>query len=59
VLVANDFQSLYWMINAAFAVHLDMKSHTSGVFTLGKGAIHPHFIKQKVHSSSSTEAKLI
>ena len=34
-LEADDQQSLYWMIDASFGVHPDMKSHTGGVFTMG------------------------
>ena len=37
-LEADDAETLYWYINAAFAVHPDMKSHSGLVFTLGKGA---------------------
>ena len=36
---ADDHQSLYWMIDASFGVHPDMRSHTGGIFSLGKGAI--------------------
>jgi hypothetical protein len=57
-LVADDEQALYWMIDAAFAVHPDMKSHTGGTFSLGKGAIHADSVKQKTNSRSSTEAEL-
>ena len=47
-----------WYIDAAFAVHPDMKSHTGMVFTLGKGAIISGSSKQKTNSRSSTEAEL-
>ena len=35
-LEADDSQILSWYIDAAFAVHLDVKSHTGLVFTRGK-----------------------
>jgi len=38
-LEADNSQELKWYVDAAFAVHPDMKSHTGAVFTLGKGAI--------------------
>ena len=38
-LEANDTNTLTWYIDAAFAVHADMKSHTGGIVTMGKGAI--------------------
>ena len=58
-LEADDTQILYWYIDAAFAVHPDMKSHSGLVFMLGKGAIISSSRKQKVNSRSSTEAEFI
>ena len=57
-LEADDKQSLYWMIDASFGVHPDMKSHTGGIFTLGKGAVISDSTKQKANSRSSTVAEL-
>jgi hypothetical protein len=57
-LEADDTQTLSWHIDAAFAVHPDMKSHTGATFTLGKGMIIADSTKQKVNSRSSTEAEL-
>ena len=56
---ADDTQSATWMIDAAFAVHPDAKSHTGATMTLGKGVICSVSTKQKVNSRSSTEAELI
>jgi hypothetical protein len=58
-LEADDCQTLTWYVNAAFAVHADMKSQTGVVFTLGKGSIISDALKQKVNSRSSTESELI
>jgi hypothetical protein len=58
-LEADDTQTLTWYIDAAFAVHADMKSQTGAVFTMGKGAIISDALKQKVNSRSSTEAELV
>ena len=55
---ADNTQTLTWYIDAAFAVHHDMKSHTGATFTLGKGAIMADSTKQKVNSRSSTESEL-
>lgn len=49
---------LIWYIDAAFAVHPDMKSHSGAVFTLGKGAVLSSSTKQKSNARSSTEAEL-
>ena len=48
-----------WWIDAAFAVHPDMRSHTGAVMTLGSGAIQAISKKQKVNTRSSTEAELV
>jgi hypothetical protein len=57
-LEADDTQTLKWYIDAAFAVHTDMKSQTGAIFTLGKGAVSSSSTKQKVNSRSSTESEL-
>lgn len=57
-LEAGDSQTLSWYIDAVFAVHPDMKSHTGMMFTLDKCAILSSSTKQKVNSRSSTEAEL-
>jgi hypothetical protein len=58
-LEADDTQTMSWYIDAAFAVHPDMKSHTSAVFTMGKGAIISDSLKQKVNSRSSMESEIV
>jgi hypothetical protein len=58
-LEADDTQTMSWYIDAAFAVHPDMKSHTGAVFTMGKGAIISDSLKQKVNSRSSTESEIV
>ena len=58
-LEADDTQTLKWYVDAAFAVHGDMRSHTGSTFSLGKGMIVSDSTKQKVNSRSSTEAELI
>ena len=57
-LEADDLQTLKWYIDAAFAVHADMRSHTGGMLTLGKGAVISDSTKQKTNARSSTEAEL-
>ena len=48
-----------WWADAAFAVHPDMKSHTGGLLSYGKGAIHTVSRKQKLNTKSSTQAKIV
>ena len=46
-------------VDAAFAVHDTMKSHTGMMITLGKGAFYASSKKQKLNTKSSTEAELV
>jgi hypothetical protein len=39
-LEASNTKLMEWWIDASYGVHHDMKSHTGGVFSLGKGAIY-------------------
>jgi hypothetical protein len=48
-----------WWVDASFAVHPDMKSHTGGAMTLSKGALYGTLTRQKLNTKSSTEAKLV
>ena len=48
-----------WSIDAAFAVHMDMKSHTGYCLTLGQGSPISGSQSQTVTARSSTEAELI
>ena len=50
---------LTWSVDAAFAVHNDMKSHTGATVTMGKGGIASWSMKQKITTISSTEAELV
>ena len=45
-----------WSVDAAFAVHNDMRSHTGACTTLGKGSLMSWSMKQKITTKSSTEA---
>jgi hypothetical protein len=58
-LEADSLNIAKWWVDASYAVHPDMKSHTGGVFTLGKGAIYGTSTRQKINTKSSTEAELV
>ena len=59
ILGADDIQTMYTFVDASYAIHDDMKSHTSGVITFGRGGIACKSTKQKVVTKSSTEAELV
>jgi hypothetical protein len=62
ILETDDTHIVKWWVNASFAVHEDMKSHTGGTMfamLMGKGAIYGTSTKHKLNTKSSTERKLV
>ena len=59
ILKANQLKTPKWYVDAAFAVHHDMKSHTRGVVLFDKGAVLTVSCKQKLNTKSSTEEELV
>jgi hypothetical protein len=56
---ANDTGTIKWHVDAVFAIHKDMKSHTGATMTHGFGTICSISMKQKVNTQSSTVAELV
>jgi hypothetical protein len=46
-------------VDASYAVHEDMKSHTGGVVSFGRIAAMSKSSNQKLNTKSSTEAELV
>ena len=59
ILKADSMNVIKWSLDASFAVHPDMKSHTGATMTMGKGTVQSMSTKQKVNTRSSTEAELV
>jgi hypothetical protein len=59
VLSADGSGTPRWHIDASYAVHMDMRSHTGGVMMLGKGSVYSTLVKQKLVTRSSTEAEVV
>ena len=59
VIGINNMDTLETWVDAAYAVHPDMRSHTGGTMSFGTGVIHTRSSKQKLNTKSSTEAKLV
>ena len=55
----DNIQVVKWWVDASYAVHSDMKSHTGGFMSLGKGTVYGTSTKQKLNTKSSTEAELV
>jgi hypothetical protein len=58
-LEADDTRVMKWWVDASFAVHPDMKSHTGATASMGKGAVYSTSTRQKINAKSSTEAELV
>jgi Reverse transcriptase (RNA-dependent DNA polymerase) len=59
VLEADNVTTIKWWVDGAFGVHPDLRSHTGGTMSLGKGSVYSTSIQQKLNTKSSTEAELV
>ena len=59
IIGADGSDTLYTWVDASYATHADMRSHTGGVLSLGTGGLLCKSSKQKLNTKSSTEAELI
>jgi hypothetical protein len=58
-LTTSDPTHIKWYVDASFAIHSDMRSHTGMIMTMGEGAIMSMSTRQKLNTTSSTEAELV
>ena len=58
-LTTSSILEIKWWVNASFATHPDMQSHTRGVMMVGKGAVYTSSIRQKINTKTSTEAEMV
>ena len=59
ILGSDGTGNMYWYVDASFAVHANMRSHTGGTVTFGQGAAMSVSTKQKLNTKSSTEAEIV
>ena len=59
VLGADNDGLLMWYVDASFAVHPNMRGHTGGGLTMGRGFPILTSTKQKLNTRSSTESELV
>eukprot|EP00934_Nitzschia_sp_Nitz4_P000074 Nitzschia sp. Nitz4//scaffold495_size4786//1166//4435//NITZ4_009233-RA/size4786-processed-gene-0.0-mRNA-1//-1//CDS//3329553072//74//frame0 len=58
-LCSDGSGNIMWWVDAAYAVHNDMKGHTGGTMSLGGGSVYSTSNKQRMVSRSSTESEVI
>ena len=56
---ADSLTKLNTWVDAAYAVHQDMRSHTGAAISMGTGAFTCKSTKQKLNTKSSTEAEVV
>jgi len=59
ILGADNTGVMGWYVDASFAVHPNMRGHTGGGLTLGRGFPIVSSTKQKLNTRSSTESELV
>jgi hypothetical protein len=58
-LEGTNMRIIKWWVDASYAVHPDMRSHTGATMSLDKGSIYSTSTRQKLNTKSSTEAELV
>ncbi len=58
-LEADKTHIIKWWVDASFAVHRDMRSHTGGTMTMGRGSAYSTSTRQKLNKKISSEAELV
>ena len=56
---ATTLSELFTWIDAAYAVHNNMRRHTGGAISMGYGILHGKSSKQNINVKSSTESELV
>ena len=56
---AENSGCIRWWVDASFAVHPDMKSHSGTMMSMGQGAVILESKKQKLNTKSLTESELV
>jgi hypothetical protein len=59
VIGAESLTEILTCIDAAYAVHDNMRSHMGGLISLGTGLVHGKSSMEKINTKSSTEAEVV
>jgi hypothetical protein len=59
VLEVEDLTVIKWWVDGSYATHPDMRSHTGGAMSFGRGGFFCKSQKQKLNTKSSTEAETV
>jgi len=56
---ANNLMTLFTWVDAAYAVHDNMRSHTGGAISMGLGVLNAWSSKKKLNTKRSTEVEVV
>ena len=59
ILGADSLDKMDTFVDVSFAVHHDMRNHTGGGITFGRGVLMSCSVKQKLNTTSSTESEVV
>ena len=59
VMGTNGMNYIQTWIDASYAIHRDMRGHTGGIISMGKGTLIHNCSKQKLNTKSSTESEVV
>jgi hypothetical protein len=59
IMIANGSGNLKWWVDTSFAVHPNMRGHSGGGLSLGRGFPIVSSTKQKLNTRSSTETEIV
>ena len=58
-LSANSLHTVGWWVDASYAVHPDMSSHTGGTVSLRTSLLYGTLRKHQMNTKSSTQAEIV
>ena len=59
IIGADSLRDLHVWVDASHAVHENMRGHTGGTMSMGRGTLHNKSSKQKLNTRSTTESELV
>ena len=59
IIGADSLRDLHVWIDASHAVHENMRGHTGGTMSMGRGTLHNKSSKQKLNTRSTTESEVV
>ena len=59
IIGCDNIEEIFTWVDAAYAVHPNMRSHTGGTTSMGWGVMHSKSSKQRLNTKSSTEAEIV